>query len=442
MKKTLSLVLFLCLCAPAFGAEKPLQPSVKLQGGTVVITDGIDATGDTQLKEGKNLAKFRLINCADADLAKICNMFPGTTELTLEKGGLTSIAPVAKLAGLTRLTVKNVKVEDFAPVAGLTKLSAIEVDAPVASLGWMENLTALNSISIRSDKVTTLKGLPKLPNLKRIKLSHVAPDDLTPLVEAMPNLTNLDLSYARLTDLSPLAKLANMTDVNFYGATVKDFSPLAACPKLKSLMYYATKDADYATLGKLTQISELKGGLTKLNDISWIANMPNLKKFDVFAEYVTDYSPLEKTHLDRFQIWNMREPVDLTHVGKAASLKELKLWDTEKASNSKALSGLTNLEKMIVQGYNVKGGEAFDLGAASGWQNLVSLEIDKAKLVNLDALSACGKLAKVQLTKVEGVTSLDVLKKLPNLTSLVVTKGAFPDAMLQGFDPKVKISQR
>ncbi len=70
-------------------------------------------------------------------------------------------------------------------------------------------------------------------------------------------------------------------------------------------MYYAVKDADFNTLGKLTQVKELKGGLTRLDNISWVAGLPNLKKFDVFAEYVTDYSPLAKSKVENFQIWSM-----------------------------------------------------------------------------------------------------------------------------------------
>ena len=76
-----------------------------------------------------------------------------------------------------------------------------------------------------------------------------------------------------------------------YGATVADFSPLAQSPKLKRLNYYAVKSDNFASLGALKQVSELDGGLTKLADISWVAGLPNLKTFDVFAEHVTVMLP-------------------------------------------------------------------------------------------------------------------------------------------------------
>ncbi len=301
----------------------------------------------------------------------------------------------------------------------------------------------------------------------------------------------MELTGCQIADLTPLTKLANLDDLSLYGSTVKDFSPLADCAKLKKLMYYAVKDADFSTLGKLTQLTELTGGLTKLADISWIENLPNLKMFKMFAEYITDYTPLTKTNLEMVQIWNMKEPVgDLAPVGQTKSLKELKLWSVDGATNSKALSGLANLEKFaIVTDYNKKSGEPFDFAAASGWAKVKDIDVTGAALVNtdgiasaaaveslkfskiigdqpvsmkflakmptlgyislneckvadFDAIAGCQALKTVSLTKVDGITSLDALKKLPNLKSLTVSKGVFSDADLSGFDTKVKITQR
>ncbi|MBR4746178.1 MAG: hypothetical protein IK061_02070, partial [Desulfovibrio sp.] len=245
-----------------------------------------------------------------------------------------------------------------------------------------------------------------------------------------------------IKDLSPLAKLAKLEELSLYGAQVKDFSPLAGCPALESLTYYAVKGADYSTLGKLKQVSELKGGLTDLADISWMAGMENLTSFDVFDEKVTDYAPLASTGVERLQIWHMRVPQDLTSLGSAKTLAELKLWDLNDLKGAAALAGLTGLAKLTLDGVNAKSGEPVDLSFLGKLSALEELVINGSKVASFDAVAGCKALEKVEIRKVTGIASLAGLKKLPALESLTVSKDAFPAAELQGFDPRVKISQR
>ncbi len=434
----LVLPLTLCLVVTTTFAA----PSVKI-GSTTTIQEGITADIESQLKSASGLTKFVLSNATDADLVKLCALFPGMMELKVEKGKhITNLSPLASLKSLKRLTLEGCEASDLTPVASLTGLTWLRVDASMADLTWMEKLTNLSSITVSSKKLVSLKGLPKLANLRSITIDAAKPDDLTPIVEALPNLRELKLRYVQVPDLSPLTKLSSLEDLDLYGATVKDFSPLAACSKLKKLNYYATKGADYATLGKLTQLQDLHGGLSELKDIAWIVNLPHLKKFTLFAEPITDYTPLAKTNLEYLKIWSMKAPVDLIPVGKISTLKELVFWSVEQASGSKALSGLTALVKLTVNDYNVKkGGENFDLSAASGWKNLKEFSTQNTTLDNFASLASCTGLQNITLSRVQGVTSLAPLKQLPALKYVRVSKGLFPDAELQGFGPGVKVSQ-
>lgn len=469
-------------------------PSVKVSGSNVQIKEGVPDEAVAQLKSVKDGATVKAEKIADADLEKICSAMPNMMKLEVtESKALTSIAPIAGLSHLKGLKISAEQVKDFTPLARLTNLESIDVssEAMGPDLKWMSGFTNLKTLRVDGDSnLTSFEGLPALASLTSIRLGGASPADLSPLL-VMTGLKTVDFTGCTIADLSPLAKLPKMTELNLYGVTVKDFSPLAGCPALKKLTYYAVKDADFSTLGKLIQVVELKGGLTRLNDISWVANLPNLKKFDVFAEYVTDYSPLTKTSIESFQIWNMREPVgDLAAVGQMKSLKELKLWSAEGATNSASLSGLGNLEKFtITSEYNKKSGEPFDFAAASGWSKVKEIDVTGAKLVNtdslasasalqtlklskikgdaplslnfagklgalktlslneckvsnFDALAACGSLEYVTLTKVEGVNSLAALKKLPSLKRLNISKGALADAELEGFASNVKITQR
>lgn len=440
--KVPSLVLALPLSV-CLGTQPPqAAPSIKI-GSTTVIKESLDANAESQLKAASNLSKFTLEDATDADLAKLCALFPGMTELKVAKGKrITNLAPLAGLKNLKRLELRDCQAPDLTPVAGLSGLTSINVDSTMADLAWMEKLTNLTNLSVSSKALVSLKGLPNLPNLRQVSINMGKPDDLTPIVESLPNLRTLKLHYITApADLSPLTRLAQMEDLDFYGATVKDFSVLAGCPKLKKLTYYATKGADYSTLGKLTQVEELFGGLSGLKDIAWIVNLPGLKKFTLFAEPIVDYTPLAQTKLEYLKIWSMKAPVDLTPVGKIATLKELVFWSVEQASGSKALAGLTALEKLTVNDFNKqKGGENFDLSAASGWKKLKELSMQATTVDNFAALASCAALERVTLTRMK-VDSLAPLKKLPALKSVRVTKGSFPDAELQGFAPSVKVSQ-
>ncbi len=473
-------------------------PSVRLSGSMFQVKEALsdDIVAQIKADEGKvrDMSKlaFDLSKVSNEDVAKICSLYPNMAELRISdsKKSVTDVAPVAGLKNLKKLRLQ-VAAPDLSPVSGLTELTDIEVsDDAVNNVAWMSNLTKLSQVRISGEKIASYKGLPSLPNLRQAAFYNAQPDDLSPIAEAMPNLTRLELNYNTIQDLTPLTKLSKLNDLNLYGATVKDFSPLAGCPALRTMMYYAVKDADFSTLGTLTQVTELKGGLTKLDNIDWVANLPNLKKFDVFAEYVKDYSPLTKINLEDFQIWNMREPVgDLAAVGQLASLKKLKFWDVKGATNSAALTGLSGLNRFVIDGYNTKEGDPFDFSSASGWKSLKELEIKKttgintanlgtlaglerltisdvnqksdafdlgflkgltnlksltinnSKVAGLDAIAGCAALTNVTITKAEGVTSLAALKQLPNLKQLTVTKGAL-DNELQGFDNKVKISLR
>lgn len=487
----LSLLTVAMLAAgPAYAA-----PSVKVSDKDVTITESMTDEGFAQVKSAAQTAeKVVAKKIVDADLEKIAATFPNIKTLEVEgTKELSTLAPLAKLTNLKKLKLRAEGVSDFTPLAALTGLESIDVGSSnmAPDLKWMSNMTKLKNVYIMGgSSLTSFEGLPAIPSLKKINFVGAAPADLSPLL-VLTGLTSVELTGCQIADLTPLTKLANLDDLSLYGSTVKDFSPLADCAKLKKLMYYAVKDADFSTLGKLTQLTELTGGLTQLADISWIENLPNLKMFKMFAEYITDYTPLTKTNLEMVQIWNMKEPVgDLAVVGQTKSLKELKLWSVDGATNSKALSGLANLEKFaIVTDYNKKSGEPFDFAAASGWAKVKDIDVTGAALVNtdgiasaaaveslkfskitgdqpvsmkflakmsklgyislneckvadFDAIAGCQALKTVSLTKVDGITSLDALKKLPNLKNLTVSKGVFSDADLSGFDEKVKITQR
>ena len=493
MKTILCTMLALGLSVSAACAE----PSVKRSGSTITVKEAITDDGIAQIKEMTGRIKtptFELENIKDADLARFCQTFPNATSLSIKgkKGELTSIAPVAGLKNLTSFEMEANSVADMSPLANL-KLTRIAVSSNALGpdLKWMKGLTGLKEVEIYAgNSLTSFEGFPALTGNPRVSIGGAAPADLSPLQSL--GSSKLELRNCTIKDLSPLAKMPNLSELNLYGASVKDFSPLAGCAKLKSLTYYAVDGADFSTLGALKQIVELKGGLTKLDNISFVSELPALRVFDLFAEYVTDYTPLASSKVEDLQIWKMRVPVgDLGAVGKTRTLKELKLWSVDGATNSAALAGLTELQKFtITSEYNKKSGGPFDMACAKGWGKLKEMSITGTRIVNagnmaaltsmerlilvkvnvegepfslsglakltrlqsvrindsqvadFEALAGCTGLTSIEMRGIKGVTSLAPLKALPNLKKVMVSKGAFSEAELSGFAQNVKVEQR
>ncbi len=444
-------LLLLTLCAGLLAAPALAGPSAKRSGNTVQITEGLTPEVISAIKEeegkisDKSQMGFTLKNATDADVAKLCELYPDMASLNLEGKDYSDLSPVASLKKLSQFRTRNSRIKDFSPLRGLTGMKVLNISAEAMGpdLRWMSGMSQLTSITITAGKnLVSFEGIPSLPNLTRASFDMGEPKDLTPLVTALPGLKELHLKYATLSDLAPLAKLADLEVLDFYGARLSSFAPLAGCPKLRKLDYYATKDADYSTLGELTQVSVLEGGLTKLEDISWLAKLPNLKEFRLFAEAVADYSPLAQTKLEKLFIWSMKKPVDLAPVGKIATLKGLKLWSVENVSGSQELANLTNLEKLEISGWEEKSRTALDLAFLKKLSKLVNLNIQKTTLTTLDPVALCQSLESVRVTQVSGLTSLAPLKKLPKLKNIEVSKGAFAEAELTGFAPSVKVAQR
>lgn len=497
MKWTAIILSLALMCFSAAPAQA--EPSVKRNGNTFVISEGVTDDVLAQVKaelaqaDKKKLA-FKLEKITDEDLGRLCAAHPDMLALAISKSeGVSSITPAAKLGSLRSIKLNGTKVADLTPLSGLTGLEALDLTGAdfAPDLKWMAGLNQLTSIKIDAGKsLTSIEGLPKLPGLQSISICSASPADLSPLLN-LPALRKVELRSCVINDLTPLAKLENMEELDLYGTMVKDFSPLAQCPKLKKLTYYAAQKADFSTLGRLTQVENLQGGLTVLDDISWVTNLPNLRQFRVFAESITDYSPLAESKVEHFTIWGMKKPVNLKQLDGAVSLKYLKLWSLEgttgfeglaslsdlkelivdnvnhkegqvdlsfakslggletmslvkiTATNSQALASLTALKKLEARELNAKeGAQPFDLSFLATLTALETLNLSGSKVDGFDAIAGCSALQTIQLTKTSGISNLAPLKKLPALKTVTVTKDAFPEAELSGFANRVKIKQQ
>lgn len=78
-------------------------------------------------------------------------------------------------------------------------------------MGLTDEFANLTRLSLINVGLTSLKGFPKLPKLKKLELSdNRISNGLTYLSEGSPNITNLNLSGNRLKDLETLKPLEKL----------------------------------------------------------------------------------------------------------------------------------------------------------------------------------------------------------------------------------------
>mgnify|MGYP002517049675 CR=1 FL=1 len=391
------------------------------------------ADAKQQFKGKLNRIHLRLANCTDEALAAAAKEFPGTTELTIDKSPkLTSLQPLSALP-LKKLVLRDLPgVKTLSPLAAckmLTQLRISKVNFTDADLGFCKALAELKEIRI-SDVPVTLKSAAGVEGCGR--LSHfylersAAPMDLSAL-KACPKLGSVVLRYTNGFNLAPLSVFPALKELNLYGSQNLDLAPLAGCARLKEISVYATRNVkDYNALGLIKSLEKVNTGLTPMRDLSWTAQLPNLKKLYLFSETFDSFAPLANcAKLEELKLWNLKNPlVDAAQFVSgplAGSLKKLAFTGTTVANEAK-LAAFSNLKELeLTPGRSRKAPSELDLAFVSSLKNLEKLKIVRtAAPANFAAVGSCAKLKDLEI--VFPGADFSVAASLPVLKSVTVLK--------------------
>ena len=323
------------------------------------------------------------------------------------------------------------------------------------------------------------------------------------VVAAFPEASSVDAKYCKIDDISVFAALANLKEADFYGSTVNDFAPLAACKKLAKLGYYAVKapQAVYDSIASIKSLKELTGGLSGVESVAFVKDLPQLEYFSVFAESVGDLDSIGgAVGLKHVKLWNLDgrplsgrkipeagdlkflaactklEKIELpgsayTDLESLAGLKNVKYLDLSAAVNDIDLafakdygkltfvttrlargkvSGLEALAGKPVEKIDLDGDFDADLSFLKDCAKLKTLSISAASpkktrsIANFKAAAGMSSLASLTAIGTNGI-DFDTIKSLPNLSSLTVLKGALTAeqiAELKSAKPKIRITER
>jgi len=255
------------------------------------------------------------------------------------------LSPLAGLANLKQLDLRNTSVSDIGPLAGLTDLQQLSLGRTWAEFfAWAEELGRPRELYLGGPSVSDVGPLAGLTNLQRLILSGTSVSDVGPLA-GLTNLQELSLSHTSVSDVGPLTGLTNLQELVMFRTSVSDLGPLAGLTHLQKLNLSGTSVSDLGPLGGLTNLQELSLSQTSVSDVGPLGGLTNLQELSLSQTSVSDVGPL----------------AGLTH------LQKLNLSGTS-VSDLGPLAGLTKLQQLYLTYTSVS-----DLGPLAGLKKLTIL---------------------------------------------------------------------
>lgn len=232
-------------------------------------------------------------------------------------------------------------------------------------------------IYIHSSEITDLTPLLHFPQLRNLSLSYNKIKDIS-LLKNFKYLEILELGDTLVDDLRPLENLKNLKNLNLYGTKVIDLSPLNNIKSLERLSYSAELTNNEINIKQIKDLKNLKylGTLfAKAKNFCLINNFTKLKSFspsdNVTSEDLSCLTKLKK--LDRLSLKDSKI-TNLDFIVNFPELKDLFINDT-KITNIDILKKVPKLEIL-----NISNTKITDASAITGKDNDFTFSSDGAPL--------------------------------------------------------------
>ncbi|MDF1551803.1 MAG: chitobiase/beta-hexosaminidase C-terminal domain-containing protein, partial [Deferrisomatales bacterium] len=347
------------------GGSDPTDPGSVPSAGTVFADANLeacvaDATGGAL--DPVTLAALAELGCDSRGITSLAGIegLTGLSYLSLWDNAISNLTPLAGLTGLTMLDLDSNAISDLTPLAGLTGLSYLYLmDNAISDLTPLAGLTGLSVLYLWDNAISDLTPLAGLTGLTMLDLDSNAISDLTPLA-GLTGLSYLYLMDNAISDLTPLAGLTGLDTLDVSGNCVADTGTVAgvtnltwdaqgtcggsgtvfADAALESCVADATGGSlDPVTLAALTELGCDSRGITSLAGIEGLTGLSSLSLWD---NAISDLTPLAGlTGLTMLDL-DSNAISDLTPLAGLTGLSSLSLWDNA-ISDLTPLAGLTGL---------------------------------------------------------------------------------------------------
>ena len=196
------------------------------------------------------------------------------------------------------------------------------------------------------EKIVSLKGLEKCPNLRELDLSDQGIEDLSPLSN-LRKLVRLDLDQNwQPFDLVPLANLTNMEKLDISSNSISDIRPLYNMKKLKYLNLSENNAIkDISVIGNFSELESIYMAGLPINDISHFAKLTKLKCLWFPACSVRDILCVKNMPNLQFLVFGKNSVKDLSPIAELYDLEWI-YGEDNWLSDLKPLENLTKLTRV------------------------------------------------------------------------------------------------
>lgn len=279
----------------------------------------------------------------------------------------------------------------------------------------LAKLTKLSASGLmdREIVVRNLEGIQYCTNLEELDLSWNEIDDIDELSH-LTKLTSLDIKYnKKISNLKPVAGLPELKVLKITRTGISDFNPLKSLKKLEELYVGRNEGADYSVIGELTSLKELEIFAGKISDISWISNLKKLNHLDLLYNGITDINPLSSlTELEYLGL-AINKISDISPVANFKKLTYLDIYHNQ-VSDISALAELENLETIFLTGNKIS-----DIRSLSNLTKLTYLLLDENEISDISPVAGLDKLGTFVMSQ-NNISDITPVKNLTALTELTL----------------------
>lgn len=392
---------------------------------------------------------------------------------------------ILKLTNLRKLKIKCIRVDDFALFKQMPHLKSLDLtevtqghnqETIKALSNAIGKLTQLEELNLTYCYNVNLNCVRNLKRLKKLNISSLYENRLSPILPIAHQLEELDISFNRFKDLHLLSKFKHLKWLNmensrnerskfnfkflrklrklayfkYSEAMIRDlektyrpltsyFNNIRFCKNLKHLylkcsgignvdvlkvckaLEYLILDeneiSDITGLSELKYLKEVSLVSCKLRNIEGLKNKPCLTKLDISDNFISDISSLEDSkQLEQLIVdeQNGMKVSDISVLSDKTQLKELHLSE-HNITDISPLENLINLTELSLSKNLIDKG---DLNFLSNLTQLYYLVISYCGIENIDFISTLTKMNELYLdgNPIQDYTPLLPLKKLRYLS--------------------------
>ena len=267
------------------------------------------------------------------------------------------------------------------------------------------DMNQIGSLSIYNARISSLVGLEKLNNVRKIDISTITTTDLSPLAN-LENVILLRLIGQNGFDLNGLGDYPNLVQLSL-GMNNKGtgYSKIGTYTNLTTLDLGNCRGIDTSILKNLNKLTNLTLSKSNIKDIEFVSNMTELKMLNVSYNQITNIEPLN--NLTKLGTVSMtRNPIDTTETNNRAVIDALKqrnvnvyvdetkdITETIKDENLKGYllenfdankdGKMSSSEALSVITLDISNKEISSLEGLENFLNLVDLNVQNNNITNI-----------------------------------------------------------